>query len=61
MGYNRGDSFPFDCEPNGVLFDSKSKEKLSPQLYPIQFERKRKYNFLSVTGALASFIELVLQ
>ena len=23
MGYNRGDSFPFDFEPNGILFGSK--------------------------------------
>ena len=30
MGYDRGDSFPFDFEPNGIPFDSKSKGKLSP-------------------------------
>ena len=33
-------SFPFDYEPNGIPFDSKLKEKLSPLSYPIQFERK---------------------
>ena len=40
MGYDRGDSFPFDFEPNGIPFDSKSKGKLSPRSYPIQYERK---------------------
>ena len=48
MGYNRGDNFPFDFEPNGFPFDLKSKEKLSPRSHPIQFERKWKYSFLSV-------------
>ena len=48
MGYDRGDSFPFDIEPNGIPFGSKSKGKLSPRSYPIQCERKWKYSFLSV-------------
>ena len=48
MGYDRGDSFPFDFEPNGILFGAKSKGKLSPQSYPLQFERKWKHSFLSV-------------
>jgi len=43
-----GDSFPFDFEPNGLPFGSKSKGKLSPWSYPIQCERKWKYSFLSV-------------
>ena len=47
MGYERGDSFPFDFEPNGFPFGSKSKGKLSPRSYPIQCERKWKYSFLS--------------
>ena len=47
MGSGRGDSFPFDIEPNGIPFGSKSKEKLSPRSYPIQFERKWKNSFLS--------------
>ena len=47
MRYDHGDSFPSDFEPNGFPFDSKSKEKLSPRSYPIQCERKWKYNFLS--------------
>ena len=47
MGYDRGDSFPFDFEPNGITFDSKSKGKLSPRPYPIQCERNWKYSFLS--------------
>ena len=40
MGYDRGDRFPFDFEPNGIPIDSKSKGKLAPQPYTIQFERK---------------------
>ena len=32
-GYDRGDSFPFDFEPNSNPFGSKSKEKLSLRLY----------------------------
>ena len=47
MGYDRGDSFPFDFEPNRNPFGSKSKGKLSPRSYLIQFERKWKYSFLS--------------
>ena len=48
MGYDRGDSFPFDFESNGFPFGSKSKGKLSPRSYPIQCERKWKCSFLSV-------------
>ena len=47
MGYDRGDSFPFDFEPNGNPFGSKSKGMLSPRSYPIQFERKWKSSFFS--------------
>ena len=47
MGYDRGDSFPSDFEPNGIQFGSKSKGKLSPRSYPIQCERKLKHCFLS--------------
>ena len=32
MGYDRGDSFPFDFKPNGIPFGSKSNGKLSPQM-----------------------------
>ena len=52
MGYDRGDSFPFDLEPNGIPFGSKLKRKLSLQSYPIQFERKWKTSFLSVQAAI---------
>ena len=48
MGYDRGDSIPFDFEPNGTPFGSKLKGKLSPRSYLIQSERKWKYNFLSL-------------
>ena len=52
MGYDRGDSFPFDFEPNGIPFGSKSNGKLSPRSYPIQCERNCKYSFLSVTTSI---------
>ena len=39
-------SFRFS-EPNGFPFGSKLKGELSPQSYPIEFEGKRKYSFLS--------------
>ena len=48
MEYDRSDSFPFDFQPNGIPFGAKSKGKLSVRSYPIQYERKRKYSFLSV-------------
>ena len=48
MGYDRGASFPLHFEPNGIPFDPKSKGKLTPRSYPIQFERKWKHGFLSV-------------
>ena len=48
MGYDRGDGFPFDFEPNGIPFGSKSNGKLSPRSDPIQFERKWNTSFLSV-------------
>ena len=35
-------------KPNEIPFGSKSKGKLPPGSYPIQFEGKRKYSFLSV-------------
>ena len=54
MGYDRGDSFPFDFEPNRIPFGSKSKRKLSPRSYPIQYEMKWKYSFLSVLSDLYS-------
>ena len=51
MGYDRGGSFPIDFEPNGSLFGSKSKGKLSPRSYSIQCERKWNASFLSVLVA----------
>ena len=54
MGYDHDDSFTFDSEPNGIPFGSKSKGKLSPRSYPIQFERKWKYSFLSAWYSLVS-------
>ena len=49
MRYDRGDSFPFEFQPKGIPFGSKSKEKVSPRSYPIQFERKWNTSFLSVS------------
>jgi len=48
MGCDCGDSFPFDFEPNGFPFHSKSKGKLSPRSYPIQFETKWNTSFQSI-------------
>ena len=42
LGYDRGDRFPLDFEPNGIPFGSKLKGKLPPRLYPHQCERKWK-------------------
>jgi len=39
MRRNRGDSFLFDFEPNGIPLGSKSKRKLSPRSCLIQCER----------------------
>ena len=47
MGYDRGDSFSFDFESNGIPFVSKSKGELSPRSYHIQFERNWNASFLS--------------
>ena len=48
MIHDRGDRFPFDFEPNGISVGSKSKGKLSPQSYPIQFESKGNISFLCI-------------
>ena len=37
MGYDRSVSFPFDFVPNENPFSSKTKGKLSPRSYPIQY------------------------
>ena len=43
MGYDRGDRIPFDFEPNGIPFDSKSKENCHHDHIPF------KYSFLCIT------------
>ena len=58
MGYDRGDNFPFDFEPNEIPFGSKSKGKLPPRSYPIQYERKWQHSFLSVHYATHVFISV---
>ena len=50
MGYDCGDSFPSDFEPNEIPFGSRSKGKLSPRSYPIQFERNWKLVLSVQTG-----------
>ena len=50
MGYDRGDSFPFDFEPKGFPLGSKSKGKLLSWSYPMQCERNLKHSFISVRG-----------
>ena len=52
MGYDRGYSFPFDFEANGIPFGSKSKGKLSLRSYPIQSGRKWKHSFLLIAGCV---------
>ena len=60
MGYDRGDSFPFDFELNGTPFGSKSKGKLSPRSSPIRCERKGKHSFLS-EKFVPSYLELQIK
>ena len=59
MGYDLGDSFPFDFEPNGFPCGSKSEGKLSPRSYPIQHERKWNTNFLSVLYIEPTRVQMV--
>ena len=51
MGYDRGDSFPFDFEPNGILFSSKSKGRLSPLEW-----HERKSSCKSVMYIIETFL-----
>ena len=48
MGYDCGDNFPFDFEPNGILFGSKSGVVLSLLSCPIQCEGSSKCGFVNV-------------
>ena len=45
MEYDPGDGFSFGFQPNGNLYGSKSKQKLSPGLYFIQLEMENKNLF----------------
>ena len=47
MAYDRGDSFPFDFEPNGIAFGSENRKENCHHDH-IPFERNWKYSFLSV-------------
>ena len=58
MGYDRGNSFSFDFEQNGIPFGSKSKGKPSPRSYHIQFERKWRSSFLSACSVNCILCEL---
>ena len=60
MEYNGGDSCLFDFKPNGILFGSKSKRKLSPRSYSIPFDRKCKSIFLIPTGVPPKIIKIFL-
>ena len=40
MEYDRGDSFPFDFEPNRISFGSENRKENCHHDHPIQFERK---------------------
>ena len=53
MGYDRGYSFHFDfLNQMEIHLVQKSKGKLSPRSYPIQYERKWKYSFVSAAARL---------
>ena len=42
MGYDRGDSFPVDFEPNGITFGSRNrKENCHPDHIPFNLKRNR--------------------
>ena len=60
MGYDRDDSFPFDIELNESALGSKSKGKLSPRSYHIQFERKWNSSFLSLQELIHECISLII-
>ena len=49
--FDRGDTFTFDVGPNGIFVWSKSKGKLSPRSYSLQFEKEYKSIFLRVSPA----------
>ena len=40
MGYDRGDSFPFNFEPNGIPFGSKSKGRRYHDHIPFNMKGK---------------------
>ena len=48
MGYDRDDSFPFDFEPNGIPFGSKSKENCHHDHIPFNVKGNVNIVFLSV-------------
>ena len=52
MGYDRGNSFHFEFQPNGIQFGSKSKIKLSPRSYSNHCESIQKFVFLNVVNRL---------
>ena len=54
-------SFRYSRQPNRNLFGSKAKGKLSPRLYPIQFERKWETSFVSVIHLMTLSIRLYIQ
>ena len=60
MGYDRSDRFPFDFEPNGIPFGSKSKGNLSPRSHPIQCERKWKYSFLNALQVMKTAMSMLI-
>ena len=50
MGYEHGDNFSFDSEPNGFPFGSNSKGKLSPRSSFIELQRKWNIYFHNMHG-----------
>ena len=60
MGSDRGDSFPFDFEPNGDPFGSKSKRKLSPRWWPTDGEANNKLCRIQLRIAMDIFTNIVV-
>ena len=55
MEYDRGDNFPIDFEPNGILFGPKSERKTITTIGYHEIEKKQKALPVSVLGVSEAF------
>ena len=60
MGYDRGDSFPSDFEPNGIPFVSKSRRKLVTTIISHSICKEIKYEFSQRTRSLRTLSTAIL-